>query len=37
MSRLIPGSLASRYYARWLAKVSTYLDAVDAGADPPNA
>ncbi|HEY1818989.1 MAG TPA: NAD(P)/FAD-dependent oxidoreductase [Trebonia sp.] len=26
LSRLIPGPLASRYYTRWLAQVSTYLD-----------
>ena len=27
MSRLIPGSLASRYYTRWLGQVSSYLTA----------
>jgi FAD-dependent urate hydroxylase len=26
MSRLIPASLASRYYTRWLRRISTYLD-----------
>jgi hypothetical protein len=26
MSRLIPASLASRYYTRWLRQISTYLD-----------
>jgi len=26
LSRLIPGSLATRYYTRWLRQVSTYLD-----------
>jgi FAD-dependent urate hydroxylase len=27
LSRLVPSSLATRYYTRWLRQVSTYLDA----------
>jgi hypothetical protein len=27
LSRLIPGSIAARYYTRWLGQISTYLDA----------
>jgi FAD-dependent urate hydroxylase len=27
LSRLIPGSLGTRYYTRWLRQISTYLDA----------
>ena len=27
LSRLIPSSLATRYYTRWLRQISTYLDA----------
>jgi FAD-dependent urate hydroxylase len=26
MTRLIPGPLATRYYTKWLAQISTYLD-----------
>jgi FAD-dependent urate hydroxylase len=27
MARLIPGTLATRYYTRWLGQISTYLTA----------
>jgi len=27
LSRLVPGSLGTRYYTRWLRQISTYLDA----------